>query len=52
MSKLFYRLNSLIKYLKHNNLLADSYETSILKTDEDIVIIHEYKKLIKSFDDT
>ena len=52
MSKLFYRLNSLIKYLKHNNLLADSYETSILKTDEDILIFQEYKKLMKSFDNT
>ena len=52
MSKLFYRLNSLIKYLKHNHLLAYSYETSTLKTDEDIVIIQEYKKLMKSFDNT
>ena len=51
MSKLFYRLNSLIKYLKHNNLLTDSYEPFILKTDEDRVIIEEYKRLIHFFDD-
>ena len=51
MSKLFYRLDSLIKYLKHNNLLTDSYEPFILKTDEDKVIIEEYKKLIHFFDD-
>ena len=49
MSKLFYRLNSLIKYLKHNKLLIDSYEPFILKTDEDIVI---FQKLMKSFDNT
>ena len=35
MSKLFYRLDSLIRYLKHNDLLSDSYEPFILKTDED-----------------
>ena len=52
MSKLFYRLDSLIKYLKHNSLLIDSYEPLILKTDEDRVIIEEYKRLIHFFDDT
>ena len=51
MSKLFYRLDSLIKYLKHNSLLIDSYEPLILKTDEDRVIIEEYKRLIHFFDD-
>ena len=51
MSKLFYRLDSLIKYLKHINLLPDSYEPFILKTDADTVIIEEYKKLIHFFDD-
>ena len=51
MSKLFYRLDSLIKYLKHNKLLTDSYEPFILKTDNDIVILEEYKKLIHFFDD-
>ena len=51
MSKLFYRLDSLIKYLKHINLLPDSYEPFILKTDEDRVIIEEYKRLIHFFDD-
>ena len=52
MSTLFYRLDSLIKYLKHNSLLIDSYEPLILKTDEDRVIIEEYKRLIHFFDDT
>ena len=51
MSKLFYRLDSLIKYLKHNKLLTDSYEPFILKTDNDIVILEEYKKLMHFFDD-
>jgi len=45
-------LDSLIKYLKHNSLLIDSYEPLILKTDEDRVIIEEYKRLIHFFDDT
>ena len=51
MSQLFYRLDSLIKYLKHNKLLTDSYEPFILKTDKDRVIIEEYKRLIHFFDD-
>ena len=51
MSKLFYRLDSLVKHLKHNSLLIDSYEPLILKTDEDRVIIEEYKRLIHFFDD-
>ena len=51
MSKLFYRLDSLIKYLKHINLLQDSYDPFILKTDQDKVIIEEYKRLIHFFDD-
>ena len=51
MSKLFYRLDSLIKYLKHINLLSDSYDPFILKTDQDKVIIEEYKRLIHFFDD-
>jgi hypothetical protein len=51
MSKLFYRLKSLLKYLKHNNLLDDNYEPFILITDDDKVIIEEYKKLIHFFHD-
>lgn len=51
MSKLFYRLNSLIKYLKYNNLLNVNYEPFILKIDDDVLIIEEYKKLITLFDD-
>ena len=51
MSKLFYRLDSLIKYLKYKNLLSDNYDPFILKTDEDKVIIEEYKRLIHFFDD-
>jgi len=51
MSKLFYRLDSLIKYLKHNGLLDVHYEPFILKTNTDGVIIEEYKKLIHFFDD-
>ena len=52
MSKLFYRLDSLIKYLKHNNLLDRNYEPFISKTEHDKVIIEEYKKLINFFENT
>ena len=52
MSKLFNRLDSLIKYLKHNGLLDTNYEPFISKTEPDSVIIEEYKKLIAFFDDT
>jgi hypothetical protein len=52
MSKLFYRLDSLIKYLKHNNLLDGNYEPFISKTEHDKVIIEEYKKLINFFENT
>ena len=51
MSKLFYRLDSLIKYLKHNKLLDENYEPFISKTEPDSVIIVEYKKLVAFFDD-
>ena len=44
MSKLFYRLYSLIKYLKHNGILDTNYEPFIFKTEQDSVVIAEYKK--------
>ena len=37
MSKLYYRLDSLIKYLKHNKLLDENYEPFISKTEPDSV---------------
>ena len=51
MSKLFHRLNSLIKYLKYKNLLDVNYESFIFQYENDKVIIDEYSKLIKIFDD-
>ena len=42
MSKLFYRLNSLIKYLKCHKLLDESYEPIVFKTKFDSEIIEEY----------
>ncbi len=45
MSKLFYRLNSLSKYLKCNKLLDESYEPIVFKNKSDSKIIEEYIKL-------
>jgi len=50
MSKLFYRFASLIKYLKHGKSIDDSYEADLFKTEQDSVIIEEYKKVLRYLD--
>ena len=52
MSKLFYRLNSLSKYLKCNKLLDESFEPIFLKTKYDSEIIEEYMKLFSLLDNS
>jgi hypothetical protein len=50
MSKLFYRLNSLSKYLKCNKLLDESFEPIVFKNKFDSEIIEEYIKLFSLLD--
>ena len=50
MSKLFWRLNSLSKYLKCHNLLDESYEPIVFKNKFDSEIIEEYIKLFSLLD--
>jgi hypothetical protein len=50
MSKLFYRLNSLSKYLKCHELLDESYEPIVFKNKSDSEIIEEYMKLFSFLD--
>jgi lipid II:glycine glycyltransferase (peptidoglycan interpeptide bridge formation enzyme) len=50
MSKLYYRLNSLSKYLKCNKLLDKSYEPIIKTNKSDSEIIEEYMKLFSLLD--
>ena len=50
MFKLFYRLNSLSKYLKCLKLLGESYEPIVFKNKFDSEIIEEYIKLFSLLD--
>ncbi len=53
MSKLFYRLNSLSKYLnviQSNKLLDESLEPIVFKNKSDSEIIEEYIKLFSLLD--
>ena len=50
MSKLFFRLNSLSKYLKCNKLLDESFEPIVFKNKFDSEIIEEYIKLFSLLD--
>ena len=52
MSKLFYRLNSLSKYLKCLKLLGESYEPIVFKNKFDSEIIEEYIKLFLLLDNS
>ena len=50
MSKLYYRLESLCKYLKHYKLLDESYNSICYKIKCDNIIIEEYIKLFALMD--
>jgi len=50
MSKLFYRFASLVKYLKYKKNIDENYETELYKTEQDSIIIEEYKKVLQCFE--
>jgi hypothetical protein len=50
MSKLFYRLNTLSKYLKCHKLLDEGYEPIVFKNKSNSEIIEEYMKLFSLLD--